>query len=67
MSRVGTPHEVRDAATRLLAEFEPARYQGVREEGLAARLEEIRLVVADAREVLSDDRLRAEYVRGLDG
>jgi hypothetical protein len=67
VSRVGTPHEVREAATRLLAEFEPSRYQGAREEGLAARLEEIRSVVADAREVLSDDRLRAEYVRGLDG
>jgi hypothetical protein len=60
-----TPHEVRSAAERLTAEFQPERFRGHQEEGLPARLEEIRRVVADAREVLSDPFLREEYQRGL--
>ena len=67
VGRVCTPHEVREAAERLLAEFEPHRFAAYREDGLPARLEEIRRVVADAREVLVDEQLRAEYVRGLGG
>ena len=35
------------------------------EEGLEERLDEIQRVVADARDVLADDRLRGEYLRGL--
>jgi CheY-like chemotaxis protein len=67
IGRVCTPHEVREAADRLTAEFAAERFQGAREEGLAARLEEIRRVVAEAREVLAEDALRAEYLRGLPG
>jgi hypothetical protein len=62
---VATPHEVRAFAERLTAEFQPERYRGHEEEGLPARLEEIRRVVADAREVLADPFLREEYQRGL--
>ena len=58
-------YEVRDASDRLRAEFEPARYEGTPDEGLPARLAEILQVVQDAREVLADDRLRDEYLRGL--
>ncbi|HET9553378.1 MAG TPA: DUF4388 domain-containing protein, partial [Anaeromyxobacteraceae bacterium] len=65
VGRVCTPHEVREAAERLLAELDPARFAGVRDEGLPERLAEIRGVVADARDVLCDDALRLEYVRGL--
>ena len=65
LGRVATPHEVRAAAERLTAEFQPERYRGHQEEGLPARLEEIRRVVADAREVLADPLLREEYQRGL--
>jgi hypothetical protein len=65
VGRLCTPHEVRDAYERLRAEFDPRRFQGVREDGLEERLEEIQRVVADARDVLADDRLRAEYLRGL--
>jgi hypothetical protein len=65
IGRVSTPHEVRQAADRLLAELTPERFHGTREEGLPARLEEIRRVVGEAREVLADDQLRAEYLRGL--
>ena len=65
VSRLCTPHEVRDAAARLSTEFDPRRYQGIREDGLEARLGEILDVVADAREILADDALRAEYLRGL--
>ena len=56
---------MREAAARLSAEFDPRRYQGVREDGLEARLEEILDVIDDAREILADDGLRAEYLRGL--
>ncbi len=65
VGRLCTPHEVRDAVDRLRAEFDPRRFQGVREEGLDDRLREILTVVADAREILVDDALRAEYLRGL--
>jgi hypothetical protein len=65
VSRRCTPHEVREAAERLSAELDPARFAGVHEDGLEARLDEILGVVADAREILVDDRLRAEYLRGL--
>ncbi len=65
VGRLCTPHEVREAFERLRLEFDPRRFQGVREDGLEGRLEEIQRVVADARDVLADDRLRAEYLRGL--
>ncbi len=65
VGRLCTPHEVREAFERLRAEFDPGRFQAVREEGLDVRLDEIRRVVADARDVLADDRLRDEYLRGL--
>jgi 3-keto-L-gulonate-6-phosphate decarboxylase len=65
LGRVATPHEVRAAAERLTAEFQAERFRGHQEEGLPARLEEIRRVVADAREVLADPFLREEYERGM--
>jgi hypothetical protein len=65
VGRHGTPHEVREAADRLQGEFDPRRFAGVAEEGLPARLAEILQVIQDAREVLADDRLREEYLRGL--
>jgi CheY-like chemotaxis protein len=65
VARLCTPHEVREAADRLTAEFDPLRYGAVREDGLGERLDEIRRVIGEAREILVDDRLRAEYLRGL--
>jgi hypothetical protein len=65
LGRLATPHEVRAAAERLTGEFQAERFRGHEEEGLPARLEEIRRVVADAREVLADPFLREEYERGL--
>ncbi|WP_242346483.1 DUF4388 domain-containing protein [Anaeromyxobacter terrae] len=65
LGRLCTPHEVREAAERLSAELTAARHAGLRGEGLPAALDEILTVVADAREVLADDRLRAEYLGGL--
>jgi len=65
VGRLCTPHEVREAFERLSAELDPRRFQGVREDGLEARLDEIQRVLADARDVLADDRLRDEYLRGL--
>ena len=65
VGRLCTPHEVREAAERLQAEFDPRRFAAQGDEGLPARLAEILEVVHDAREVLADDRLRDEYLRGL--
>jgi len=65
LGRLCTPHEAREAAGRLSAEFALARHAGLREEGLPGALDEILRVVADAREVLADDRLRAEYLGAL--
>lgn len=65
LSRQCSPHEVRDAAERLLAEFEPNRFHGQREPGLGDKIEEVRRVVAQARHVLADAALRADYVDGL--
>jgi hypothetical protein len=66
VGRLCTPHEVREAFERLRTEMDPRRFQGVREDGLEARLDEIQQVLADARDVLADDRLRNEYLRGLE-
>ena len=41
VGRLCTPHEVREAAERLLAEFDPRRFAGAPDEGLPARLAEI--------------------------
>lgn len=65
LSRHCSPYEVREAAGRLASEFDPGRYAGYRESGLPDKLDEILRVVAEAREVLSDDALRAEYLVGL--
>jgi hypothetical protein len=65
VARGATPHDVREAADRLLAEFEPRRYAGHKDADLTSRVEEIRRVLQDAREVLADDDLREAYVEGL--
>jgi CheY-like chemotaxis protein len=67
VGRMCTPHEVREAADRLLAEFDPGRFAGFREDGLPEKLDEILRVVDDAREVLADGRLREAYLHGLGG
>jgi len=67
LSRHATPFEVREAAARLLAEFDPGRFLGLREPGLREKLDEVRRVVAEALDVLGDEVLRAEYVDGLGG
>jgi len=67
LSRRCTPHEIREAADRLSAEFDPLRFEGLREPELPRMAEEIRRVVAEAREVLSADDLRREYLAGLGG
>jgi CheY-like chemotaxis protein len=65
LGRACTPYEVREAAARLFAELDPERFAGVTAEGLGAKLDEITRVVREARDVLSDDALRAEYVSAL--
>ena len=65
LSRHATAYEVREAAERLAAEFDPGRYAAYREPGLRDQLEEILGVLAEAREILSAEELRAEYLAGL--
>jgi CheY-like chemotaxis protein len=65
VARSCTPHDVREAADRLLADFDPRRFAGHADDELVAKVEEIRRVLLDAREVLADDELREAYVEGL--
>ncbi|WP_152643367.1 DUF4388 domain-containing protein, partial [Anaeromyxobacter sp. PSR-1] len=65
VGRLCTPHEVREAADRLAAELHPDRFAALRDPALTEALQEIQQVVLDARDVLADDRLRQEYLRGL--
>ncbi|ACL64117.1 response regulator receiver protein [Anaeromyxobacter dehalogenans 2CP-1] len=65
VGRLCTPHEVRDAADRLAAELHPERFAALRDPAVTEALQEIQQVVLDARDVLADDRLRQEYLRGL--
>jgi hypothetical protein len=65
VGRLCTPHEVREAADRLAAELHPGRFAALRDPALGEALQEIQQVLVDARDVLADDRLRQEYLRGL--
>jgi hypothetical protein len=65
VARGCTPHDVREAADRLLAEFDARRFAGHKDDDLAAKVDEIRRVLQDAREVLAEDGLREAYVEGL--
>jgi DnaJ-class molecular chaperone len=65
LSRTATPYEIRASAQRLLAELDPDRWAGVIEAGVPERLAEVRQVVDEARQVLTDDELRAAYLQGL--
>jgi hypothetical protein len=67
VGRLCTPHEVREAADRILDDLSLERFEGRRDEGLTAKLQEIQHVVAEARAVLVDDGLRSEYLRGIGG
>jgi hypothetical protein len=65
LSRTAMPYEIEASAARLLAELSPERWAAVEGAGLFETLEEVRRVVEEAREVLSDDELRAAYLQGL--
>jgi DnaJ domain len=60
-----TAYEVQHAYDRLSREFQPARFGGHNRADLAERLEEIQRVLAEARDVLSDERLRQDYGRHI--
>jgi hypothetical protein len=65
LGRTCTPYEIREAAERLLSELTLERFDAVVADGLPAKLEEIRQVMEEARDILLDDVLRAEYLAGL--
>jgi len=65
VGRDATPHALRDAADRLLASFAAEGFPGPLEPELERKLAEIREVVSEARAILVDDELRAEYLAGL--
>jgi CheY-like chemotaxis protein len=67
LARACTPYEIRAASERLLAELAPERFAGAEEGELASKLDEIRHVIAEARDILLDDGLRTEYVAALGG
>ncbi|MHB1845648.1 MAG: DUF4388 domain-containing protein [Deltaproteobacteria bacterium] len=57
-----TRHEVERAYARLAAEFDPTRL-ALDDPRLRAQVDEIGRVLAEARDILSDDGLRAQYAR----
>jgi hypothetical protein len=65
LSRTATPYEIGASAERLLRELAPERWYGVADPGLPERLAEVRRVVSEAAEVLSDEGLRRAYLEGL--
>jgi hypothetical protein len=65
VDRESTSYEVRAAFERLAREFHPARFAGVQEPQLPARLEEIGRMVAEAADVLADDHTRRAYALNL--
>lgn len=67
LGRGCTPYEIRQAAERLLEELVEERFGSSAVEGLSAKLGEIRQVIEEARDILCDDALRAEYVAALGG
>lgn len=64
LGRGSTGYEVREAAQRMLSELDVHRLED--DPGLAADVREIRRVLQEARDVLSDDELRAQYLASLD-
>jgi hypothetical protein len=58
-----TRYEVQQAYERLAREFHPDRYEQVKDPVMRDRLEEIQRVLAEARDILADEGLRAEYAR----
>jgi hypothetical protein len=65
LSRTATPHGIRTAADRLVAEMDDPRWALTGDPELAEQLAEIRRVVVEARDVLCDDELRDAYLAGL--
>lgn len=66
VARACTPYEVREAAERLLSELTPGRFEAAATGALEVKLAEIRQVVEEARDVLADDELRAEYLAAVE-
>jgi hypothetical protein len=64
LDRGCTRHEVLEASERLLSLLHAERFPSIAP-GLAEDLEEVRRVLGEARDVLSDDALRAEYRANL--
>ncbi|HUB06238.1 MAG TPA: DUF4388 domain-containing protein [Myxococcales bacterium] len=58
-----TSYEVQQAYDRLAREFQPDRYDQIKDPAVRERLEEIQRVLAEARDILGDEGLRAEYSR----
>jgi CheY-like chemotaxis protein len=64
LGRTCTGYEIREASERLLSELNVERFD-LPAPDLAGKLEEIQRVLEEARDILSDDGLRAEYLASL--
>jgi hypothetical protein len=65
VSRQATRHEVQQAFHQLVEEFGPMHFDGHSDARVRRSAEKLREVLSEAAQVLSDDRLRAEYARNL--
>jgi CheY-like chemotaxis protein len=65
VSEKATTYEVQHAYDRLAREFLPSRFGELDRGDTSERLEEIQRVLGEARDVLSDERLRQDYARHM--
>jgi CheY-like chemotaxis protein len=65
VSEKATTYEVQQAYDRLAREFQPSRFGELDRGDTSERLEEIQRVLGEARDVLSDERLRQDYARHM--
>ncbi len=56
-----TAYEIEQSYDRLAREFQPGRFQGLRNPELPGQLDEIQRLLAEARDILVDEGLREEY------
>lgn len=67
VDRSCTRYDIKASADYLLGELTLERFQGLGVEGLEEKIELVRGAILEAKEILSDDALRAEYLAGLGG
>jgi len=61
VTSAATAYEIEQSYDRLAREFQPGRFQALRNPELPSQLDEIQRLLAEARDILVDEGLREEY------